>query len=75
MIVPENTEEIGRFYVPMKEEMHKVWSGYSEAELRLLLRFANEGYRAVLEATEKLRGLIDSPKETAARKRGRSPGR
>lgn len=40
MIVPENTEEIGRFYVPMKEEMHKVWSGYSEAELRLLLRFA-----------------------------------
>ncbi len=42
--------------------MYKVWSGYSEAELQLLLRFANEGYRAVLEATEKLKGLIDAPK-------------
>ena len=69
--VLENTEKIGRFYVPMQEAMYKVWSGYSEAELQLLLRFANEGYRAVLEATEKLKGLIDAPKETAARKRGR----
>jgi hypothetical protein len=41
----------------------------------LLLRFANEGYKAVLEATEKLKGSIDAPKETAARKRGRPPRR
>ena len=71
----ENTEKIGRFYVPMQEAMYKVWSSYSEAELRLLLRFANEGYKAVLEATEKLKGLIDAPKETATRKRGRPPRR
>jgi hypothetical protein len=63
------------FDVPMQEAMYKVWSGYSEVELQLLLRFANEGYRAVLEATEKLKGAIDAPKETAARKRGRPPRR
>jgi DNA-binding MarR family transcriptional regulator len=73
--VPENTEKVGRFYVPMQEAMHKVWNSYSEAELQLLLRFANEGYKAVLEATEKLKGLIEVPKETAARKRGRPPRR
>jgi DNA-binding MarR family transcriptional regulator len=73
--VPENTGKIGRFYIPMQEAMHKVWSSYSEAELQLLLRVANEGYKAVLEATEKLKVLIDAPKETAARKRGRPPRR
>ena len=60
--VPENVAEIGRFYVPMQQAMHKVWSSYSDAELQLLLRFASEGYKAVLEATEALKGLIDAPK-------------
>ena len=69
--VPENVAEIGRFYVPMQAAMHKVWSSYSEAELQLLLRFASEGYRAVLEATEALKGLIDAPEERAPRKPGR----
>jgi hypothetical protein len=41
-----------------------------------LVRFANEGYKAVLEATEKLKGLIDSPEEKPAKKkRGRPPRR
>jgi len=69
--VPENVAQIGRFYVPMQAAMHKVWNSYSEAELQLLLRFASEGYKAVLEATEALKGLIDAPKEQAPRKRGR----
>jgi DNA-binding MarR family transcriptional regulator len=69
--VQENVAQIGRFYVPMQAAMHKVWSSYSEAELQLLLRFASEGYKAVLEATEALKGLIDAPKEQAPRKRGR----
>jgi DNA-binding MarR family transcriptional regulator len=73
--VPENTARIGRYYVPMQEAMHRLWSTYSEAELQLLLRFANEGYKAVLEATEKLKGLIDTPEEKPARKRGRPPRR
>src|SRR5215813_8357528 len=58
MIVPENVAKIGRFYVPMQEAMHKVWSTYSDAELQLLLRFAKEGYKASLEAAEALKKLV-----------------
>ena len=71
--VPENVATIGRYYVPMQAAMHKVWSSYSEAELHLLLRFATDGYKAVLEATEALKGLIDAPKEKAVKKPGRAP--
>jgi DNA-binding MarR family transcriptional regulator len=60
-IVPENVARIGRFYVPMQQAMQKVWSRYSEEELRLLLRFAQEGYQGVLEATEALKAMLDSP--------------
>src|SRR5580698_106958 len=45
VVVPEAAAKIGQFYVPMQQSMHKVWNGYSEAELRLLLRFANDGYK------------------------------
>lgn len=71
--VPENVARIGRFYVPMQEAMHKLWSTYSEAELQLLLRFASEGYKAVLEATERLKGLIEAPKEKSPGKPVRAP--
>jgi hypothetical protein len=57
----------------MQAAMHKLWSTYSDAELQLLLRFASEGYRAVLEATEALKGLIDTPKEKALKKPKRAP--
>ncbi|MBR1232258.1 MarR family transcriptional regulator [Bradyrhizobium sp. AUGA SZCCT0177] len=69
--VPDNVAQIGRFYVPMQQAMHKLWSSYSEAELQLLLRFASESYKSVLEATEALKGLIDSPTEKAPKKLGR----
>ncbi len=69
--VPENIARIGRYYEPMQASMHKVWSGYSETELQLLLRFASEGYKAVLEATEALQGLIDAPTEKTLKKPGR----
>src|SRR4029079_9725357 len=39
--VPDNVAQIGRFYVPMQQAMHKLWNTYSEAELQLLLRFAS----------------------------------
>lgn len=64
--VPENVASIGRFYVPMQQAMHKVWSRYSEEELRLLLRFANDGYKGVLEATEALKAILDTPPEKRA---------
>ena len=70
-IVPDSVAQIGRFYVPMQQAMHKLWSTYSEAELQLLLRFASESYKSVLEATEALKGLIDAPKAKAPKKLGR----
>jgi DNA-binding MarR family transcriptional regulator len=59
-VVAETTAKLGRFYQPMQQAMHKLWSSYSEAELRLLLRLANEGSAAVIEATEALKSMIDS---------------
>ena len=69
-IVPENVAAIGRFYVPMQQAMLKLWSTYSDAELRLLLRFADEGYKTMLEATEALKAAVETPveKRTAVRK-------
>jgi DNA-binding MarR family transcriptional regulator len=67
-VVPETAARIGRLYVPMQQSMQKVWSRYSEQELRLLLRFANDGYKGVLEATEALKGLLDAPAQKAATK-------
>ena len=58
--------KIGKFYEPMQQAMLKDWNAYSEAELRLLLRFANEGYKGVLAATEELKGMIDTPPEKRA---------
>jgi DNA-binding MarR family transcriptional regulator len=67
-VVPETAARIGRLYVPMQQSMQKVWSRYSEEELRLLLRFANDGYKGVLEATEALKGLLDAPAAKPATK-------
>ena len=67
-VVPETATRIGQLYVPMQQSMQKVWSRYSEQELRLLLRFANDGYKGVLEATEALKGLLDAPAQKAATK-------
>src|SRR5438876_4161932 len=50
-VVPETAMKIGELYVPMQQAMQKVFGAYSDEELRLLLRFANEGYKGVLAAT------------------------
>ena len=69
VVVSENAAKIGRFYVPMQQAMHKLWSTYSDAELQLLLRFAKEGYKAALQATEVLNTLTnDGVKKRAALK-------
>jgi DNA-binding MarR family transcriptional regulator len=64
--VPENIAGIGKFYEYMQRAMLKVWDGYSDAELRLLLRFATQGYQTMLAATEELKTMMETPK----RKRG-----
>jgi len=65
-VVEEKAAEIGKFYVPMQEAMLKLWSSYSDDELLLLLRFANDGYKGVLEATAALKTVIDTPPEQRA---------
>ena len=62
-VVPEAIAKLTQFYVPMQQAMEKVCGGYSDEELRLLLRFTNDGYKGVLAATEALKRLLDTPPE------------
>jgi DNA-binding MarR family transcriptional regulator len=62
-VVPERAMMIGQLYVPMQQAMEKVFGVYSDEELLLLLRFATEGYKGMLAATEALKGLLDTPPE------------
>lgn len=61
--VPERIMEIGRFYESMQRAMQKQSDGYSDAELKLLLRYATESYQSILGATNELKAMIEgSPK-------------
>jgi DNA-binding MarR family transcriptional regulator len=73
--VPENVAKLGRFYEHMQRAMLKLWEPYSDAELRLLLRFATQGYETMLAATEELRAMMVAPegKRAGARKPAREP--
>src|SRR6478609_3838030 len=53
--VPENIAKIGKFYEHMQRAMQKAFESYTDAELRLLHRFANQGYATMLAATEELK--------------------
>ena len=65
----ENIAKVGKLYEHMQRAMLKEWEAYSEAELRLLLRFATQSYQTMLKATAELKVMIDAaPKE----KRGRA---
>src|SRR3979490_2520471 len=74
-IVPENAAKIGRFYEHMQRAMLKEWETYSAAELRLLLRFAAQGYKTMLAATEELKAIMEAPKRkrTGSKKPARAP--
>jgi len=74
-IVPEKVARIGRFYEHMQRAILKDWESYSDAELRLLLRFMTQGYMTMLAATEQLRTMIEGPhgKRTGATKPARAP--
>jgi DNA-binding MarR family transcriptional regulator len=74
-IVPENVAKVGKFYAHMQRAMLKQWESYSDADLRLLLRFMIEGYQTMLAATEELKAMIEAPngKSVSARKSGRTP--
>ncbi len=73
--VAENTAKIGKFYEHLQRAMLKVWDTYSDAELRLLLRFATQGYETMLAATEELKAMIEEPegRRAGAKKPVRAP--
>ena len=72
-IVPENVARIGKYYEHLQRTMQGVFDGYTDAELRLLLRFALQGYETMLAATEELKSMVDAPKERPAKK-GKASG-
>ena len=73
--VPANIAKVGKCYEPVQRMMLELWSAYSESELRLLLRFADEGYKAMLAATEQLKAQIEAQKskEATLKKSGKAP--
>jgi DNA-binding MarR family transcriptional regulator len=74
-IVPvvERMMEIGRFYELVKRAMQKQCEGYSDAELKLLLRYANDSYQSMLDATTQLKTAIEKEKPGRAAKPRRAP--
>ena len=64
-VIPENLAKVAKCYEPVQQAMLKLWSSYSDADLRLLLRFADEGYKAMLAATEELKAAIETSKQKA----------
>jgi DNA-binding MarR family transcriptional regulator len=58
--VPERMMEIGRFYEPLQRAMHKQSEAYTDAELKLLLRYAADSYQSILGATNELKTMIEA---------------
>jgi DNA-binding MarR family transcriptional regulator len=74
--VEERMMEIGRFYELMKRAMDKLCEGYTDAELKVLLRYATESYQSILGATDQLKTMMEATptaKPRAIRKPARSP--
>jgi DNA-binding MarR family transcriptional regulator len=59
-IVPENVAKVGRFYEHLQRGMLELWGSYSDAELKLLLRFMTQGYETMLAAIEELKAMVDA---------------
>lgn len=60
-IVPENIARIGRYYEPLQRAVQRDWETYTDAELKLLLRFMTQGYTTMLDVTEELKKMVDEP--------------
>jgi DNA-binding MarR family transcriptional regulator len=72
--VTESVAKVGKFYEHMQRAVLKDWETYSDAELRLLLRFMTQGYTTMLTAIEALKAMmVEAPK--AKRTRATKPAR
>ena len=77
-IVPaeESMTRLGRLYGPLQRAMEQQSSRYTDAELRLLLRYASESYQSILAATTQLKAMVEgAPKAKPAgpKKAARAP--
>ena len=60
-IVPEAIAKVGRFYEPLQKAVTKDWEGYTDAELRLLVRFLTQGYTTMLGVLDDLKTSLEKP--------------
>jgi DNA-binding MarR family transcriptional regulator len=60
-IVPDALGKIGRFYEPLQKAVTKNWEGYTDAELKLLLRFMTQGYTTMLGVLDDLKTSLEKP--------------
>jgi DNA-binding MarR family transcriptional regulator len=69
-IVPEALGKIGRFYEPLQKAVTRDWEGYTDAELKLLLRFMTQGYTTMLGVLDDLKTSLEQ-----AERKPRKPAR
>ena len=60
-IVPEAMARVGRFYEPLQKAVTRDWEGYTDAELKLLLRFMTQGYTTMLGVLDDLKTSLEKP--------------
>ena len=61
-IVPEALAKIVRLYEPLQRAVTRDWEGYTDAELKLLLRFMIQGYNTMLGVIDDLSTSLEKPK-------------
>jgi DNA-binding MarR family transcriptional regulator len=69
-IVPEAIAKVGRFYEPLQKAVTRDWEGYTDAELKLLLRFMTQGYNTMIGVLDNLKAAPEPP---AAKPRRKAP--
>src|SRR5437868_735024 len=62
--IPANIAKIGALYEKLHRAVMKDWAAYSDQELQLLLRFAEQGYETTRAATSQLKEM-EMPKRKA----------
>src|SRR3954454_19364867 len=67
-IVPEAMAKVGRFYEPLQKAVTRDWEGYTDAELKLLLRFMTQGYTTMLGVLDNLKAATEPPAAKPPRK-------
>jgi DNA-binding MarR family transcriptional regulator len=60
-IVPEAMGKIAQYYVPLQKAVTKDWEGYTDAELKLLVRFLTQCYDTMIGVLDDLKAKQEKP--------------